>query len=167
MTTKKSDTKKKSAKVLEAEKKAEQEMKELKARVKLSAGNAEKAYVIMDEVEYKGRSFYDISFATIDPMSIFSKEEQTEYIDLINKYRLDSEKGIDIPENMDMELLKRFPKLASIQTNKGFLINKVLNMNGKVAKELAELYIDNPEMDHREAVGFAKSYISFLDDLQK
>ena len=120
---KKSDTKK-----ALTELNAKKVEKELRDQVNYSANNAEKAFVLMDEMVYGDANLYDIVFSDKAEvaMKALSPERKKEYLALA----MTAKKSEDSDE-LGSKIMAEFPELIETETNQNFLITKVLRFNGK------------------------------------
>ena len=175
----------KKTKAVLADKNAKKAKKEMDARYNYSANNAEKAFALLDEMKYEGAKLFDIVFGSDDSeaagalngelIDSFSEEKRAGLYDLFAQAQefadqKDFKKVIEIQKQLD----KEFPNV--IDTNKSleiqkkkkdhdFLIDKILKLGGDQTRELASLYSNDKTSNFMEAVGQAKSYIMFLENM--
>ena len=134
-----------------------------KKEVNHSALNAEKAYKLLDEIEYKDRTLYDIAFE-VNTDDVFENlnAEQTKELYAIRK-QMDNAKTPKQKEELESKIFEKFSgALTKPIVDLDFRIKKVLRMNSGKARELSELYTGKKTQDFMEVVENCVLYITFL-----
>jgi len=129
--------------------------------------NAARAYKILDEIIIDGVSLYDTVFKNkaISALDKMTQQEQTEYIAL--QAKMEAEQNEDNKLEIRNEMITKFSrKFIEFADEGNFEISKALRQNPEKTFELAELYSGTKTDDFLEAVGYAKSYITFLKEVQ-
>lgn len=132
--------------------------------VNYSALNAEKAYKLLDEIEYEGATLYDIAFENkqTDILANLKPEERTEFFKLAGESAGKSKKE---QQELTIKLMEKFPNAVGTASDYEFKIRKILRMNGEKARELSELFTGRADSDFMEVVENCILYITFLRGL--
>ena len=175
---------KKTSKATLKELNEKKQIKEMEARLNFTAGNAEKAFVLLDEmrIESSEKSLFDIVFGgtedevesalNMDVYDNMTEAQRKDFIKLQEKVSKAVEsKDIKEVAALQSELTTKFPtlinmskatKISQQQKKREFWINKILKLSGERTWELAKLYTQDKIDNFLEAVEQAKLYIMFL-----
>lgn len=137
----------------------------LKETVNLSAKNAEKAYILMDQIVYDEKSLYDVVFNNSNSLDldVLTPERRKAFFELSAK--IAKEKNKDKQSELSSDVMLQFPELIQLNSDNDFIIKKHLRMNAEKCKQLAELYLGKKPTDMMEAVEQSQLYISFLREV--
>jgi len=163
-----------------AAKEADKAQKEMQAKIDFSANNAERAFVLMDEMKYEETSLFDAIFAEKnsesaingEALDALSEDRKKEFFALTAEAsKMASSKNTDGLGTASAEIMSKFPELVDMskamssskdQAKKDFLILKILRLSGEQTWELAKLYSKDEIPNFMEAVEQAKFYLMFL-----
>jgi hypothetical protein len=128
--------------------------------MKITGEQAEKIYVMCDEISYKGETLYDLIFQKkdlVDDMIKLPQERRTEcYNELmeIRNQEFDSVKW--------NKFVNKYPELMRSTNDYEYKIVKFLRMNATLTKKLAKLCTGSDVKEIDRAVEVCQKYIRFL-----
>lgn len=128
--------------------------------IKITGEQAEKIYVMCDEISYKGETLYDLIFQ--------KKDLVDDMIKLPPEIRMQCQSELAELQGAEFDSVKwnkfvnKYPELMKSTNDYEYKIVKFLRLNPVMTKKLAKLCSGKDVKDIDEAVEVCQKYIRFL-----
>ena len=129
-------------------------------QIKITGEQAEKIYVMCDEITYKGETLYDVIFQKKDLMDDIIKLPAE--IRMKCQADLQEMQGTDFDSAKWMAFVGKYPEILKSTQEFDYKIVKFLRMNPVATKKLAKLCSGKDIKDIDEAVEVCQKHIRFL-----